>query len=153
MKKLLLLCAVFLSASNSFAEEKCTIYYKGSSEIKSLIEQDGFKMDTAKYNKLCKELKKNHAGLSLTTMTQISPYQTTASLSISLYSIDSNYDAMTYMTSDWMGYDQERTSQAAKNKVFSLTMNALENLATDDNLRNRLIQNLKEIRKDTKYVS
>jgi len=145
MKKILLLCGLTLITSNSFANSNCSIHYKGSSPITKQIKKDGFDINQNNYNKLCNELKKNGAGVVLTGMTQISPYQTSASLSISLYSLNSNQNAMTYLTSDWISYEQERTTNAADKAIYNLTMNALDELATNTQLLNNLISNLKEI--------
>ena len=148
MKKILLLCGLTLITSNSFANSNCNIYYKGNSQITTQIKKDGFNINQNNYNKLCNELKKNGAGLVLTGMTQISPYQSSASISISLYSLNSNQNAMTYQTSDWIGYEQERTTNAANKAIYDLTMSALDELATNNQLLNKLISNLKEITKN-----
>jgi hypothetical protein len=129
---------------------ECYISYKGSVEIENLIEKRKFNFDG--YEKLCQRLKNNNAGLSLTTISQISPYQTTASVSIALYPVESKYKGVTYITDDWIGYDAERTSNAESNKVYNLTMDALNNLSKpekEERLKSMLVE-LSEMRKAMK---
>ena len=135
-----------LATSNSFAD--CSINYIGSDDLKHLIKERKFEFDS--YDKLCKKLKDNNAGVSFTSITQISPYQTTASVSLALYPLGDKYKGITIGSDDWIGYEEERTSKAEKDRLYSLAMYALEQLANKPEKLNSLLTEVREMRAATK---
>ena len=100
MNKFILSLILLLISSASFAN--CSINYIGTSNIQDLIKTNKFEFDG--YNKLCERLKNNNAGVVLTGITQISPYQTTAAVIIGLYPIGEKYKGTTLNTVDCTEY-------------------------------------------------
>lgn len=99
------------------------------------------------------EIKNNNAGVVLTGITQISPYQTTAAVIIGLYPIGEKYKGTTLNTVEWIGYDELRTSKTEKDRLYSLTMYALDNLSKpeyNEKLK-AMLNEVIEIRKGTKW--
>ena len=147
MNKFLLLTILFLVSSASFAN--CSITYTSTSDIKALIKSKKFNFDG--YSKLCERLKSNNAKLVMTGVTQISPYQTTA-LIIGLSPIGEKYKGTTLTTEDWIAYEEERTSTAEKDRLYSLTMHALDQLSKpekEEKLK-AMLNEVIEMRKVTK---
>jgi hypothetical protein len=148
MNKFILSLILLLISSASFAN--CSINYIGTSNIQDLIKTNKFEFDG--YNKLCERLKNNNAGVVLTGITQISPYQTTAAVIIGLYPIGEKYKGTTLNTVEWIGYDELRTSKTEKDRLYSLTMYALDNLSKpeyNEKLK-AMLNEVIEIRKGTK---
>lgn len=148
MKKIILLSIFLLITPLSFAD--CFINFGGSREIQTLIKEKKFQFDS--YDKLCNRLKANDAGILFDTISQISPYQTTVSVMITMYPKGDKYRGRTSESMIWIKYSQERTTNAEKEELYLLTMNALENLAStssENKLKSMLIE-VNEMRKATK---
>ena len=148
MNKFILLTVLLLGSSATFAN--CSITYSSTSNIENLIKSNKFEFDG--YSKLCERLKNNNAKLVLTGITQISPYQTTAAVIIGLSPIGEKYKGTTLTTDSWIGYEEERTSTGEKNRLYSLTMYALEQLSKpekEEKLK-AMLNEVIEIRRATK---
>lgn len=148
MEKLFLGLASLIVSSASFAD--CFITYSANDSLTKLIAEKGFNFDG--YDKLCKRLNANDAGVAFKTVTQISPYQTTAGVVLSMYPKGNKYKGVTFESVNWLSYTQERTTTAQNQELYSLTMYALQDLANtvnEDKLKRMLIE-VNEIRKATK---
>lgn len=148
MNKIILSSILLLISSTSFAD--CSINYAGSSDIKNLIKEKKFVFEG--YQKLCNRLNANDAGLMFDSVSQISPYQTTAAISISMYPKGEKYKGRTIESTTWISYSEQRTTNAEKERLYSLTMYALENLASpseEEKLKSMLLE-VNNMRKATK---
>lgn len=140
MKKLILGLSTLIMSSMSFAN--CSITYAANNNLKSLIQEKKFVFDG--YEKLCKRLEANNAGISFINVTQVSPYQTTASITINMYPKGDKYKGVTFESVSWIRYDEERTSNSEKETLYDVTMNALSNL-TKPNGEEKLKAMLREV--------
>ena len=149
-KFILSLAFLAVSSISSTALADCSINYAASSIITTEIKKRKFDFDG--YDKLCARLKANNAGVMLTGMTQISPYQTTASLSIALYPVGEKYQGVTSNTDDWIRYEEERTSQAEVDTMYGLVMTALDKLSQPEKEAKlkSMLQEVIEMRRATK---
>lgn len=148
MKKLILGLSTLIMSSMSFAN--CYINYAAKDDLKSLIQERKFVFDG--YDKLCKRLEANDAGISFTSITQVSPYQTTASVTITMYPKGDKYKGVTLESTSWIQYEKERTSSTEKEALYEITMHALSNLTkpnSEEKLKKILIE-VNEMRKATK---
>ena len=148
MKKLILGLSTLVMSSMSFAD--CYINYSATNDLKDLIREKTFVFDG--YEKLCKRLEANNAGISFKSITQVSPYQTTASVTIAMYPKGDKYKGATIESISWIRYEEERTSNSEKEALYKLTMNALSNLTKpsgEEKLKAMLIE-VNEMRKATK---
>ncbi len=141
MKKIFLSSLILFLSSSTFAAN-CSITYKASETLSSAIEKEGFTFDN--YEKLCQRLKQNNAGVSFSTVSQISPYQTTAAVVISLYPIGKI--GMTSATTNWIRYDESRTTNAQKSTLYGVAMAGLNDLADDKNQLALMLKQVSEIR-------
>lgn len=148
MKKLILGLSTLIMSSMSFAD--CYINYAANNTLKNLIQEKKFVFDG--YDKLCKRLEANNAGISIKNVTQVSPYQTTASVTISMYPKGDKYKGVTMESASWIQFEEERTSNSEKEALYEITMAALNNLTQpsgEEKLKAMLIE-VNEMRKATK---
>ena len=148
MNKIILSSILLLISSTSFAN--CSINHGGTSEIKNLIKEKKFEFEG--YQKLCNRLNANDAGLMFDSVSQISPYQTTVAISISMYPKGEKYQGITAESTTWMRYSEQRTTSAQKEELYAITMHALENLASpsgEEKLKAMLLE-VNDMRKATK---
>ena len=86
------------------------------------------------------------------SVSQISPYQTTVAISISMYPKGEKYQGTTIESTNWMRYSEQRTTSAQKEELYAITMHALENLASpsgEEKLKAMLLE-VNDMRKATK---
>lgn len=148
MKKLFLGIATLIVSSASFAN--CYINYSANDSLTNLIKEKGFNFDG--YDKLCKRLNANDAGVIFKTVTQISPYQTTAGVVLSMYPKGNKYKGVTSESTNWLSYTQERTTNAQNDELYSLAMYSLKDLANtvNENKLKNMLTEVNEIRRATK---
>lgn len=110
------------------AQNTCSITYNTDSTLSTLIDNKGFSFDN--YDKVCQLLKNANASIDIQTVTQITPYQTTAAVSIRLKAreIDAQKVRIFSYASNWVRFDEERTSSTEKDALYNVTMSALNGI-------------------------
>ncbi len=147
MNKFLLATLIYLGTTSAFASN-CSINYVANEQLATKIKENGFQFKD--YQKLCQILDKNDAGIKISSISQISPYQTTSSVRVGLYLIPEKYKGMTSSGKNRIGYEEKRTSNAEEENTYNVTMTLLEDLAQDDNYRNKMLIELNEMKRATK---
>lgn len=147
MNRFLLVALIYLVTTNAFASN-CSINYIAEDQLIKKIKENGFQFEN--YQKLCQILNKNNAGIKISSISQISPYQTTSSVRGGLYLIPAKYKGITSLGKTRIGYEEKRTSNAEEENTYSVTMALLEDIARDDDYRNRMLEELNEMRNATK---
>lgn len=128
----------------------CAINHGGNTKVMDLIKDRGFNFQS--YEKLCNRLAANDAGLMIGGVSQISPYQTTVAITITMYPKGDKYEGTTIESVNWIRYSEQRTSQTEKEELYDLAMYALDQLTTPSNeekLKKMLIE-VSDMRKATK---
>lgn len=127
-KILLATLITLISNTQTKAQNTCSITYNTDSTLSTLIDNKGFSFDN--YNKVCQLLKNANASVDIQTVTQITPYQTTAAVSIRLKAreIDAQKVRIFSYASNWVRFDEERTSSTEKDALFNVTMSALNGI-------------------------
>jgi len=147
MNRFLLIALIYLGTTNAFASN-CSITYIADDQLTNKIKENGFQFES--YEKLCPILNKNNAGIKISSISQISPYQTTSSVRGGLYLIPEKYKGITNFGKNRIGYDERRTSNAEQENTYNVAMALLEDIAKDDSYRNKMLEELKEMKDATK---
>ena len=130
---------LLISTTQTYAKDDCTIHYYADDTITSLINEKGLKVEN--YDRLCKLLKSANASVKFDQITQISPYQTTAAVSIRLQADEfKNANLIIYSyANNWMRYEEQRTSSIEKENLYNIAMAALNAIDQKmvDNLDNQ----------------
>lgn len=128
MKLKVLLGAVALSHVLAFSAQACSITYNATNAVTEEIKKRSFVFEN--YDRVCAQLKKANAGVRISNVSMISPYQTTAAVSIQLYNLEGNQSLRTY-SNHWIRYEQERTTTAEKQAIYDVTMSAFNEIDAD----------------------
>jgi hypothetical protein len=147
MNKFLLVTLIYLGTTSAFASD-CSINYVADDQLTNIIKKNGFQFEN--YQKLCQTLNKNNAGIKFSSISQISPYQTTSSVRASFYLKPTKYKGITSLAKNRIGYEEKRTTNAEIENTYNVTMELLADLANDDDYRNKMLKELNEMKDATK---
>ncbi len=130
---------LLISTTQTYAKDDCIIQYYADDTLTSLINEKGLKIEN--FDRLCKLLKSANASIKFDHITQISPYQTTASVSVRLKANEfENVNLNIYSNSNnWMRYEEQRTTSMEKENLYNIAMvnlNAVDQRMVD-NLNNQ----------------
>lgn len=119
---------LLISTTQTYAKDGCTIDYYADDTITSVINEKGLKIEN--YDKICKLLKSANASVKFDQITQISPYQTTASVFVRLKANEfENLNLNIYSYSNnWTRYEEQRTSSMEKESLYNIAMVALNSI-------------------------
>lgn len=143
MKKFLLFSLLALSVQSSFAASNCLIEYNpGDSELE-LVTDKMQSFDFENFDKVCKLLKNSNAKVHLSSMADISNYQTTAIVTARISDKDLPIYSHVYYTS--MHWSPERNSIKQEELMMSAVNSALNEITQEH------VNSLNENRKKLGY--
>lgn len=116
---------LLISTTQTYAKDECSIDFTTNQSLIRTIKEKGFVFEN--YDKVCKLLRSANASVDIVSMSQISPYQTTAAVDVRLKAKEYEAQGINVYSEhqSWIRYEQERTTLIQESAAYNVTMSAL----------------------------